>query len=190
MVAAEKSGMNVDMNTFFTGCTHFGHANIIKLANRPFVTVEEMNEALVQRWNEKVKPSDLVYHLGDIAWGPVQPWIERLNGQKTIILGNHDKRTKIEAARDLFVDVRDYQEIEAAGTRFVLFHYPIDDWNRRYRGSIHLHCHTHAPTFRNPNIPSDWSETGIVCNRFNVGVDACGFAPVSLDEILAEARRV
>jgi len=63
------------MQIFFTGCTHFGHANIIKLANRPFSDVGEMNEALVERWNARVQPGDRVYHLGDVAWKTATPWM-------------------------------------------------------------------------------------------------------------------
>ena len=55
------------MTAFFTGCTHFSHDNIIRLAGRPFADVNEMNEALVERWNAKVRPTDVVYHLGDFA---------------------------------------------------------------------------------------------------------------------------
>lgn len=187
------------MNVFFTGCTHFEHANIIKLANRPFEDVEQMNETLVERWNEKVKPSDRVYHLGDVAWGNVSPWMTRLNGQKIVILGNHDERSQMELAGGGIKQVLDYAEIKAGGSRFVLFHYPIEDWNGRWRGSIHLHCHTHSSQFFNPSIPRvegsalslpDPFPPDVLCNRFNVGVDACGFTPVSLDEVIGAATKL
>jgi calcineurin-like phosphoesterase family protein len=176
------------MQVFFTGCTHFGHANIIKLANRPFADVEEMNEALVERWNARVRPGDRVYHLGDVAWKTATPWMERLNGQKFVLIGNHDERSELESAAGSIMDIRDYHELKAGGARFVLFHYPIEDWNGRWRGAIHLHCHTHAKEFRNPNLPDAPIE--LKCNRFNVGVDACGFAPVSVDEVVAAAKGV
>lgn len=187
------------MKIFFTGCTHFDHANIIRLAGRPFASVTEMNEALVERWNAKVGENDRVYHLGDVAWGPIAPWMTRLNGQKVVVLGNHDDDAEINRAvgRDTgIISVTNYAEIKAAGSRLVLFHYPIDDWNGRWRGSIHLHCHTHASEFRNPNLPCvDASALSlpnnfppdISCNRFNVGVDATGFAPVSLEEIIDQS---
>lgn len=55
------------MNIFFTSDTHFGHNNIIKLSNRPFSSVEEMNEGLIERWNDVVGAEDIVYHLGDFS---------------------------------------------------------------------------------------------------------------------------
>jgi calcineurin-like phosphoesterase family protein len=182
------------MTVFFTGCTHFDHDNIIRLAGRPFDNVQEMNETLVERWNAKVRPTDFVYHLGDVAWSNIEQWFDRLNGRKTLILGNQDSGNL--GARSDLVGICPYREISIASTRFVLFHYPIDDWNGRWRGSIHLHCHTHAKQFRNPNIPyldqsplalPDRYPPDIRYNRFNVGVDACDFAPVSVDEILDSA---
>ena len=184
------------MTVFFTGCTHFDHDNIIRLAGRPFGNVQEMNEALVERWNAKVRPNDYVYHLGDVAWSDVNPWFDHLNGRKILILGNHDPKD-LRVRPDL-ASVHVYHEISIASTRVVLFHYPIDDWNLRWRGSIHLHCHTHSKQFRNPNIPyveqsglqlPDRFPPDINCNRFNVGVDACDFAPISIDEIIDEATR-
>ena len=77
---------------FFTSDTHFFHKNIIKYCNRPFGSVEEMNEALVANWNSVVGPDDHVYHLGDFCFGNVEKWnwcLEpgRLNGHIHLILG-------------------------------------------------------------------------------------------------------
>jgi calcineurin-like phosphoesterase family protein len=198
-------------NIFFTGCTHFGHKNIINLAGRPFVDVDEMNEELVRRWNAVVAPHDKVYHLGDVAWDKRGlDFLKRLKGSIVILPGNHD------SASDL---ARYYREgdgriiigesIEQMHDHLIVMcHYPIEDWNGRWRGSIHLHCHTHSKQLRNPNIP--WvnesalsMEEGdtphftlpsryppeLTCNRFCVGVDSTAFAPISLDEILMESRK-
>lgn len=151
----------------FTGCTHFDHARIIKLANRPFNNVEIMNEVLVENWNARVRPEDTVYHLGDFSWWGSSArdpefWINQLNGRKTFIQGNHD--------RIGFGD--SYMAINVEGQKIVLFHYPIEEWDAYYRQSIHLHCHTHKPDLI--------SAPG----RFNVGVDACNFRPISFDEIM------
>lgn len=80
-------------NTFFTSDTHFGHANIIKLCNRPFKDVEEMNEKLIENWNKVVSEDGTVFHLGDFAFGGSGLWnsvIPRLNGQIYLIIGNHE----------------------------------------------------------------------------------------------------
>ena len=81
------------MNVFFTSDLHFFHKNIIRFDNRPFTSVEEMNETLIRNWNRKVKKDDLVYILGDISWGNDEETcaiFARLNGRKVLIKGNHD----------------------------------------------------------------------------------------------------
>lgn len=195
------------MTNFFTGCTHFGHANIIRLADRPFETVEHMNTELIRRWNEKVRPEDTVYHLGDVAWGSqVENFFLELNGSIIFITGNHDDPDEMENLERDYPDntfVTNYHELKIDSQRLVLFHYPIDDWNGRWRGAIHLHCHTHSKTLRNPHLPyvnssdlefGEKTELGrnypvdLTCNRFCVGVDSTDFAPISFEEIMKEAR--
>lgn len=193
------------MNVWFTGCTHYGHANMIRLANRPFGSVEEMDEVMIERHNKLVKDTDLVYHLGDVCWHKKQEQRDalrlRLKGNIFLVHGNHDSRE----VRAEFNSV-DYRELHETGPHgLVLFHYPIEDWNGRWRGSIHLHAHTHDKTFERPNIPrvpettfvKDGETVGglplgyppdVICNRFHVGVDATAFAPVSLDEIVSHSR--
>ena len=83
-------------NIFFTADHHFGHANIIKFTERPFTSLEEMNEELIKRWNEKVSTKDEVYHLGDLSLGNAdftKEVLDRLNGKIYLIKGNHDKST-------------------------------------------------------------------------------------------------
>lgn len=80
----------------FTSDTHFGHAAVINLCSRPFTSVDEMDQEMIERWNAAVRPSDTVWHLGDFAH-KCRPdrinWIfSRLNGTKHLIVGNHDKR--------------------------------------------------------------------------------------------------
>ena len=81
------------MKTYIISDTHFNHYNIIKYCDRPFKTVEEMNQTIINNWNEIVKPDDIVWHLGDIGLGSkdkVAPLVKRLNGRKRLIKGNHD----------------------------------------------------------------------------------------------------
>lgn len=77
---------------FFTSDLHFGHNNIMRFCNRPFKSIEEMDEALIQKWNSVVSKNDLVFDLGDFAFAPNWRWKEilgRLNGHHYLILGNH-----------------------------------------------------------------------------------------------------
>lgn len=154
---------------YFTGCTHFGHKNIIRLANRPFDSVEEMNETLRDNWNRTVKDNDTVYHLGDISWedDPLEDTVW-LKGSHVYIRGNHDQNFPFK--------MHDYIELKEGGNRFILFHYPIEEWNGWYKGSFHLHCHTHQH--------EKWTGE----RRYNVTVEANDYRPVSLDEIIESAK--
>ena len=75
--------------------THFNHANIIKYCSRPFESIEQMNEELIKRWNNTVAKDDIVYHLGDFAFGSKEQLKEilgRLNGRVRLVMGNHDHK--------------------------------------------------------------------------------------------------
>lgn len=100
-------------NTFFTSDTHFGHANIIKLCNRPFKDVEEMNEKLIENWNKVVSEDGTVFHLGDFAFGGSGLWnsvIPRLNGQIYLIIGNHDRKNLRQGYMGKFADADSNRE--------------------------------------------------------------------------------
>lgn len=81
------------MKIFGISDTHFGHANIIRYCNRPFASVEEMDEIMIKLWNETVSNKDVVLHLGDLGLGNkeyISSIVKRLNGKKILIMGNHD----------------------------------------------------------------------------------------------------
>ena len=83
---------------YFIADTHFNHENIIKYCNRPFKNTYKMNEYIIQKWNSVVKKDDTVYHLGDVGFGSLQEvksLVERLNGTKILIKGNHDLKIGI-----------------------------------------------------------------------------------------------
>ena len=88
----ETSGGEIKMTVFFTSDPHIFHTNVIKYCNRPYNSVEEMNEALVLNWNSIVKPEDTVYCLGDFSMAarPVETFTRRLMGKKFLVPGNHD----------------------------------------------------------------------------------------------------
>ena len=92
-------------NIFFISDPHFGHQNIIKYCDRPFKTTDEMNEFIVNRWNCFVKKDDIVFILGDIAFGGAGLFdqiMPKLNGQKYLILGNHDYKNMRDRTRITF----------------------------------------------------------------------------------------
>lgn len=149
---------------------HFSHSMIITYCGRPFADKEEMDAVMIERWNSLVKPNDIIYVLGDFCWGRPEKYVEQLNGEKHLILGNHDRQS-IGVYRQNFTSVDNYKEIKIPGNSVCLEHYPIYQWNRRYYGSLHCHGHCHGLK------TSD-------CRRMDVGVDTNNFYPYNLDEII------
>lgn len=89
---------------FFIADTHFNHANIIKYCNRPFDNINEMNEYIIKKWNSVVKNVDTVYHLGDVGFGSLQEvkvLVQRLNGTKILLRGNHDFKIGVNTWKEI-----------------------------------------------------------------------------------------
>lgn len=168
---------------YFTADPHFCHANVLEYEARPFQTTAEMDEALIRNWNAKVLPSDDIYILGDFTLkGPslANALLERLHGRKFLIRGNHDGFADRKSFRsDLLVWVKDYFELSWQDQYLILCHYPLLSWNGMHRGSFHLHGHQHNKRCYNLRSRDD----GI--RRLDVGVDAQGMSPVSVEDILA-----
>ncbi len=125
---------------------HFDHADIIPYDNRPFDTVEEMNQTMIANWNRVVKDEDLTWILGDFCAGGADRWRELLsllNGRKALILGNHDSREAADALRDCFEDIAEYRETKDGSHSVVLCHYPILAFRDHYFGALHLYGHVH-----------------------------------------------
>ncbi|CAB4130057.1 COG4186 Predicted phosphoesterase or phosphohydrolase [uncultured Caudovirales phage] len=166
-------------NVFVTSDIHFSHLNILKYnaATRGnFRDVDHMNEVIVQRWNETVGVDDHTFILGDVSMGDVSKapgYIQRLNGTKTLILGNHDRSLmKIEGIRDLFVGVHDYLVYShTKHEHYILFHFPISSWDDRHRGSVHLHGHLHG------------APSGLTGRLMDVGMDCNDLRPFALTTI-------
>ncbi|MCG6115050.1 MAG: hypothetical protein MEQ84_07600 [Mesorhizobium sp.] len=166
--------------------THFGHANIARLCNRPFSSVGEMDDYMVRRWNEAVAPSDLVYHLGDFACRAdperVRAVFGRLNGRKRLIIGNNDtdKKGRVQSwLLDLGWDEAPTHMVETkdGGDLVVLCHYPMRSWNGSGRGSWHFYGHCHG------SLP------GVGRSR-DLGVDVpdVAFTPRTFHELTAPIR--
>ena len=138
---------------YFTSDLHLGHKNIIKYEDRPWKTVEDMTIGLIENWNEVVKPTDEVYILGDFAFQNsyttpflITDILSRLNGKKHLIIGNHDTYINKQAFNPrYFEEMVHYKELKINGKFIILSHYPIESWNGKEHGSIHLHGHTHKP---------------------------------------------
>lgn len=163
---------------YFTSDLHLGHQNVIRLCQRPFRDVEQMNATLLQRWNEVIKSHDTIYILGDLTMklslDEANHMISQLKGKKILVRGNHDKKYD----EKLFEEICDYKELKYQKHFFVLSHYPFLEWNHSFRGAIHLHGHQHHDATYNQSM----KKQGIY--RYDVGVDAHDYRPISIDEIL------
>lgn len=116
-----------DCRVFFTSDPHFYHKNAIRHSNRPFRNVDEMNAGLIQRWNQAVRPGDIVFVLGDVFFCGVQrskEIMDQLNGIKILIMGNHDDTPKRMTSRGFNLVYNGNLEGEIAGKRLILSHYP------------------------------------------------------------------
>ena len=167
---------------YFIADTHFGHENIIRLCNRPFSSVEEMDAVMINNWNAVVKPEDDIYIVGDFSFRSADPcrYADALNGKKHLVVGNHDKKNlKNSEFRGKFIEIKDIITLKSNNTQIVLCHYPIAEWDGMYRGAIHLFGHIH----NNDNIAQKIMEQ--ISNAYNVGVEMIGYTPRTIEEIVA-----
>ena len=172
---------------FFTSDHHFGHENILKFCNRPFSDIEEMNKVLINRWNEKIKPEDEVYHLGDFALmkdkEKLTEIIDKLNGTIFLIKGNHEGSALTVSKK--FKWIKDYHELKVKDPeckngvqRIILFHYAMRVWRGDYRGTWQLYGHSHG------NLPDKEDLLA-----FDIGVDCHNFSPLSYNEVKAIMKK-
>ena len=173
---------------YFTADLHLGHANIIGHCGRPFTSVEEMDRVLLQNWNDRVRPTDTVYILGDLIFrskAPVADYLEQMPGRKHLITGNHDAgwMKKTDLGR-YFESVSLMAEIREGGHRLVLCHYPMMTWNNAGLGSYHIYGHIH-----NNTRDFYWPLLRQMDHALNAGVDVNGFRPVTLPELIENNAR-
>jgi calcineurin-like phosphoesterase family protein len=199
-------------NTWFTSDNHFFHKNIIRYCKRPFIDETypdlgdqtdkrrwnhlEMNEVMIQNNNAVVKPNDVVYDLGDFAFGRdsdekgVREVLHRLVGRRRILWGNHDKLLKavLKAEPNLVewfspegLDDERHNpvvEFKQGDVSIVMCHYAMRVWNHSHKGAYHLYGHSHGDLPEDPNSLS-----------FDVGVDCTDFRPLHLDEVIARMKK-
>ena len=159
--------------TFLISDTHFGHANILTFKKqngdplRSFHNIVEHDEHLIEQWNKTVSPNDKVYHLGDIGFKNftnLSLILNRLNGTKVLIRGNHDN-FKLSQYQQYFKDVRASHILD----KFILTHIPIHPESvGRWKANIHGHLHD--------NSLKD-------SRYFNVSVEKTNYAPLDFEFI-------
>lgn len=163
-------------NALFISDLHFGHANCLNFegANggrmRNFETVEEMNETIIERCNKVVKPKDRLYILGDVAIKRKDiQLVERLNGRKVLVRGNHD----IFQLKDYLPYFDDIRGVHVMPSRVgILSHVPLHpDSVGRFK--LNIHGHTHDRCLDDSRY-------------FNVSCEVLDYTPISYEEILSK----
>lgn len=168
---------------YFIADLHFCHESVIEFSERPYQDVAEMNAALIKNWNATVQSAkDEVYILGDFlhrgSGREANEILKQLRGRKYLIKGNHEKYLKDpEFDSSLFEWIKDYHTLKYYKRKFILFHYPILEWDGYYRGAILLYGHVHQTR-------QAYFEKTLGSHALNVGADLMNFKPISIDEVL------
>lgn len=180
------------MGIYFTADLHLGEDKVRLHWQRPWATIEEHDAALIANINARVGEGDELYILGDFSRlvddARIRAWLEAIVCKnRWLIRGNHDDAAVL-FAPGVFVGTADYREIVAGGRSFCLSHYPMLDWNKSdayyathdpATEALMLHGHIHS---RGQQANAENARAGIL--RYDVGVDANGYRPVSIEEIL------
>ena len=153
------------MRVWVTADPHFNHNNIIELCNRPFENVQEMNEAILNRWHRLVAPDDVVYLVGDLCFKKGDQdfnyWLRKLKGEVRFIKGNHDSRSKTRWIPETVI-------LNELGMRLILVHDP-EDYIFDNGWVIHGHLHEQGKLI-------DWDN-----RRACISMDLTNFEPVDLE---------
>ena len=168
---------------FLVSDTHFGHAGVCKFLRndgvtklRPWDNPEDMDEEMIKRWNETVRPNDKVYHLGDVVINRrALTTLARLNGDKVLIRGNHDIFRDTEY-REYFRELRAYHVMNG----MILSHIPIHEASLGRFGT-NIHGHLHA----NRVLKSNIFGVDVVDVRYHcVCVEQTDFAPILFEDVI------
>ena len=182
---------------FLVSDTHFGHAGVCRFTHpddpevklRPWTDPDEMDEAMIRNWNDRVRPNDKVYHLGDVVINrKFLHILGRLNGDKVLIRGNHDI-FKLEDYTAYFRDVRGYD----VKNGMILSHIPVHvESLARFGTNIHGHLHANR-VMRMRGVDAKTGEvlysTEIDPRYHCVCVEATDYAPISLEEVYDRIRK-
>ena len=168
----------IRMATYLLSDTHFEHKNIIEYSGRPFNNLEEMNNYIIQKWNETIKPDDEVYFLGDFCFGVaenIMKYATQLNGHKHIVMGNHDRKKTLYKEAGFITTEKRIVYPYATKKQIILSHKPILDLPE---GCVNIHGHIHEKQL----------DTRLfnVENYYNVSVENINYTPKLLQEIIQE----
>ena len=160
------------MHTWFISDTHFSHTNIIRYTGRPFQSIDEMNECLIDNWNALIAPEDSVFFLGDFDLGNTDflaGLCKRLQGNKTCIRGNHDG-SPMKMQKIGFMIVLESTFVKIGRHKVELIHVPS------FPALSHFQLHGHVHEKRSNKL---------IGTQLNLSVEVWGYKPVSEKTIVA-----
>jgi calcineurin-like phosphoesterase family protein len=180
---------------WFTSDPHYFHRSVIGYCKRPFADVNEMNEALIKNWNDRVRKQDTVYVLGDFSFGNkanTKAVLARLKGRKILIAGNHDSapHKMLELGFD---EVHENKIVQIGNIKVFVSHFPFyptlwdkfKAWLKGYKLDtryLHKRIVDDGETWLlHGHVHTAWKQRG---RMLNVGVDVWGYKPVSHEKIL------
>lgn len=177
-----------ESNIYFTSDSHWGHKNIIDYCNRPFSSVEEMNETLINNWNIAVGKNDVIFHLGDICFGGSSVWesiLPRLNGKIHLILGNHCVKNYRTNYSKYFESVQEQLTISVGKKVIILTHFPLlcyhGTWGSE-QNCWNLFGHVH--TLKEGNTGKDFERLkNLFPTQYDVGVDLNDYTPMHIEQV-------
>jgi calcineurin-like phosphoesterase family protein len=146
MISFNQKLKSTDARKYWvTSDLHFYHRGVLRHCpeTRPYLTLEDMHEAIISDWNSKVKPDDVIFSLGDFSFAgkeKTEAVIEQLNGNIVWVLGNHCNKV----FQSIQGNKHYYLEVNFDGTKVCMMHYPVSNWNRAAHGSAMIHGHTHG----------------------------------------------
>lgn len=173
------------MAIWFVADWHFNHNREFIYKPRGFSSIEEMNEAIIERHNSVVAPDDDVYVLGDLMLGDNEKGIEclrRLHGRLHITVGNHDTDRRIALYQTLpnVIEIDDAIRFKCVGYHFFLTHYPCMTGNLERESLKQVTCNLYGHTHQRTNFYEDRPY------MYHVGVDSHNCYPVEINQIIGE----
>ena len=173
---------------FLTSDEHYGHRNILRYQNRPFTSVQEMDETLIANHNTVVKEDDVVIHIGDFSFGKAENFkkvASQLKGTHFFMDGSHDI-----SLREFFKDPNHYGgpegrlfllpklfEFTFNGEKVVLCHYAMEKWWASHYGTHHFFGHSHGRSDK------------VAPNSRDIGVDTTNYFPITIEQAIATCQK-
>lgn len=171
---------------WFTSDTHFYHQGIIKFCDRPFESVEHMNQTLINNWNNTIPSDGIVFHLGDFSWSHrIKDLMYELNGNIILVKGNHDEQNLRKGMYKYFAEMYDQLQIQIGNTIIYLNHYPFLTYAGVYKEKnpvIQCFGHIHMSKYKNTGTDAYRYEF-LLPSQYDVGVDLNDFTPISFNEL-------